>query len=44
LLFTLLLVIRMRAALLERKIRALRVLETEAVPNDYSFVAPEVSA
>ncbi|MGB8839775.1 MAG: heme ABC transporter permease [Aliidongia sp.] len=44
LLFTLLLVIRMRAALLERKIRALRVLETEAVPNDYSFVAPEASA
>jgi heme exporter protein C len=44
LLFTLLLVIRMRAALLERKIRALRVLEAEAVPSDYSFAAPEASA
>jgi heme exporter protein C len=44
LLFTLLLVIRMRAALLERKIRALRVIETEAVPNDYGFAAPEASA
>jgi heme exporter protein C len=41
LLFAVLLIIRMRAALLERKIRALRQLEAEA--GDYSY-APEVSA
>ena len=43
LLFTVLLMIRMRAALLERKIRALRQLEAEAAGADYRF-APEVSA
>jgi len=44
LLFLVLLVIRMRAALLERKIQALRQLEAEAAGGDYRFATPEVSA
>jgi len=44
LLFIVLLLIRMRAALLERKIRALRLLEAEAAGTEYGFAAPEVSA
>jgi heme exporter protein C len=43
LLFVVLLVVRMRAALLERKIRALKVIEAESVSNDYSFAAAEPS-
>jgi heme exporter protein C len=43
LLFVVLLVVRMRAALLERKIRALKMLEAESVSNDYSFAAVEPS-
>jgi heme exporter protein C len=43
LLFVVLLVVRMRAALLERKIRALKVLEAESASNDYSFAAVEPS-
>jgi heme exporter protein C len=40
LLYTVLLVVRMRASLLERKIRALRLIEAEAVPSDYGFAEP----
>ena len=43
LLFAVLLVIRMRAALVERKIRALRLLEAEAAGMDYGFAASEVT-
>ncbi len=44
LLFVVLLMIRMRAALLERKIRALRQLEAEAAGSDYRYATPELSA
>ncbi|MEI9987724.1 MAG: heme ABC transporter permease [Aliidongia sp.] len=44
LLFIVLLMIRMRAALLERKIRALRQLEAEAAGSEYGYGAPGVSA
>ena len=44
LLFVVLLMVRMRAALLERKIRALRQLEAERAGGDYGYATPEVSA
>ena len=43
LLFAVLLVIRMRAALIERKVRALRLLEAEAAGTEYGFAASEVT-
>jgi heme exporter protein C len=44
LLYTVLLVIRMRASLLERKIRALRVIEAEGAKTDYAYPAPRAAA
>ena len=44
LLFTVLLMVRMRGALLERKIRALRQLEAERAGGDYRYATPELSA
>ena len=44
LLFTVLLMVRIRAALLERKIRALRQLEAERAGGDYRYATPELSA